>query len=239
MTETLSAPPLAATAVDPTVGFRRRTAAIALPLAFAFQVACNSIYASSSSGLSDTGSTAEMLKMYGLFPSQVIACVMLAQIGSLLAVLGLPAALRVLRPAKPRLALWAVALMVAGYVSYFGICFADYVHVALGAAHVDAAAALDASPATPWSAAFFLLFVAGNLGGTLLLGLAVILGGRRVGVPWWAGVLILGWPVGHIVNLVGGGEWFAVGGGVLEVVGLALVTAAALRLSNPAWIARG
>ena len=241
MTETLTVPPQQATASDPTVGFRRRAAAIALPLAFAFQLVCNGIYAwvSTSSGLSDTESTAEMLKMYGAFPSQVLACTLLAQIGCLLAVLGLPTALRVLRPVKPRLALWAVTLMVLGYICYFGVSFSNYDTVALATGHVDAAVALAASPSQTWGLAFFLLFVLGNLGGTLLLGLAAILGGRRVGVPRWAGILILGWPVGHIVNIAGGGEWFAVAGDVLEVIGLTLVAAAALRLPNEVWAGRG
>lgn len=226
---------------DPTVGFRRRAAAIALPTAFAVHLVCNSMYAwvSTSSGLSDSASTAERLTMYGLFPTQAIAGTLIAQIGSLLAILGLPAALRALRPAKPRLALWAVSLMMLAYVCYFGITFANYDVVALATSHVDAAAALDASPAQAWSAPFFVLFAIGNLAGTLLLGLAMILGGRRVGVPWWAGLLVMGWTVGHVVNIVGGGEWFAVAGGALEVAGLVMVASAVLRLSNGEWRSRG
>lgn len=240
MTETLTPAPLTATSADPTIGFRRRAAAIALPLAFLFQLACNTVYASvsTSSGLTDSGG-AETLEMYAAFPIQVLACTVLALVGVLLAILGLPAALRVVRPAKPRLALWAVALMIAGYTCYFGINFTNFDTLALATGHVDAAAALDDSPGQTWGIVFFLLFVIGNLGGTLLLGLAVLLGGRRVGVPWWAGLLIMGWTVGHAANIVGGGEWFAVGGGALEVIGLMFVAAAALRTSNAQWAARG
>lgn len=240
MTETLTQARTAASS-DPTVGFRRRVAAIALPLAFVFQLACNTIYAlvSTSSGMSDTDGTAETLRMYAAFPSEVLACTMLALVGCLLALLGLPAALRVVRPAKPRLALWAVVLMVIGYTCYFGMNFTNFDTLALAVGHVDAAAALDASPGGAWGAAFFLLFVIGNLGGTLMLGLAVVLGGRRVGVPWWAGLLVMGWTLGHVINIVGGGEWFAVAGGALEVMGLSIVAAAALRTSDEEWGSRG
>ncbi|MGB4137478.1 MAG: hypothetical protein WA971_12990 [Microbacterium sp.] len=226
---------------DPTVSFRRRAAAIVLPLAFAFQLACNAIYAwvSSSSGMSDTEGAAEMLAMYAAFPTALMVVTVLALIGCLLTIPGLPVALRVLRPARPRLTLWAVVLMIAGYVCYFGISFGNFDLVGIAVARVDAAAALDGSPGQAWSMGFFLVFVLGNLGGNLLLGLAVMLGGRRVGVPWWAGVLILGWTVGHIVNIAGGGEWFAVGGGALQIVGLGVVAAAALRMSDAEWVRRG
>lgn len=241
MTGSLTTTAPTATTVDPTVGFRRRAAAIALPLAFLFQLACNTIYAvvSTASGMSDSGSTEEALRMYAAYPDQVVQCTLLALAGCLLALLGLPAALRVLRPAKPRLAMWAVALMIVGYTCYFGMNFTDFDMLSLATGHVDAAAAIDSSPAQAWGTPFFLLFVVGNLGGTLLLGLAVILGARRIGVPWAAGALIIGWPVGHLINILGGGEWFAVAGAALEIIGLVVVAAAALRTSNVEWASRG
>lgn len=228
-------------APDPTVGFRRRLAAVALPLAFVCQLVCNALYASAStsSGMSDTGSSADALAFYAAFPGEMVTAIMFALVGSLLAIAGLPAALRVLRPARPRLAMWAVGLMIAGYASYFGINFSGFGDLALATGGVDAGPALDAAPG--WGAPFFLLFVAGNLVGTLLLGLAVLLAGRTraIRVPWWAGLLIMGWTAGHLVNIVVGNEWFAVAGGALEVAGLALVAAAALRTSDADWASRG
>ncbi|WP_217629169.1 hypothetical protein [Sanguibacter gelidistatuariae] len=38
-------------------------------------------------------------------------------------------------------------------------------------------------------------------------------------------------------DIFGGGEWYAVAGGVLEIIGI--VTAAALRAGDDAWAARG
>lgn len=228
--------------VDPTVGFRRRAAAIALPLGFAFQMGANSIFAwtSTSTGMTDTGTAEESLAFYAAAPGAMLACGLLALIGCLLTVPGLPAALRVLRPGKPRLALWAVALMMLGYVCYFGIAFTTFDTIGLATVGTaDAVAAYEATQGIAVAMVFFLLFVIGNLGGTLLLGLAVILGGRRVGVPWWSGLLIAGWTVGHVINIMGGGEWFAVAGGALEVVGLSILAATALRLTNAEWVARG
>lgn len=58
-------------------------------------------------------------------------------------------------------------------------------------------------------------------------------------LPWWAGALILGWPVRHVVNLVVGNEWFAVAGGALQVAGLCLLAARALRTPDARWASLG
>ena len=248
LTGSASAASLSVSPADPTVGFRRMSAAIALPLGFAFQLACNTIYAivSTESGLSDTGAASETLAFYARYPEAFSAASILAMFGVLAIVAGLPAALRVLRPVRPRLALWAVALMVGGYVSYFGIVATNFSTLALasstgGAADPRAVAVLEAS-ASPLLLPFFLLFVIGNLVGTLLLGLAALLGGRRAGgtAPRWAGALIIGWPVGHALNVFAGlGEWFAVAGGALEVAGLTALAVVAIRTTNASWASRG
>lgn len=222
---------------DPTVGFRRVAGAIALPLAFACQLVANTLFATSSmSGMGDTGPGEETLAFYRAFAGPMTLTATFAMLGALLAVPGLLAALRVLRPRRPRLGLWAVGLMSVGYICYFGIALTTFDTIALARLHPDAGDVLEATNANPVMIPVFLLFVVGNLGGTLLLGLAVILSRR---VPWWAGVLIMGWTVGHLANILGGGEWFAVGGGVLEIVGLEMVAAAALRTPNAEWAASG
>ncbi|GAA1934589.1 hypothetical protein GCM10009775_28150 [Microbacterium aoyamense] len=223
--------------VDPTIGFRRRTTAVALPLAFALQAVTNTLYSLSvGDGVGDTGSGDETLAFYAAHGGAMTVATIVSLIGSLLVVPGVLAALRVLRPTRPRLSLAAGILMIAGYIAYFGIVFTNYDTIALARFTVDAGAALDERAAIPGAIVVFLLFVAGNLVGTLLLGLAVILSRS---LPWWAGALIIGWPVGHVVNLVVGSEWFAVAGGALEVIGLCVVAVAALRLSNAEWAARG
>ena len=222
---------------DPTVAFRRVTTAVLLPLAFTAQLVCNTLYAVASTGnAGDTGSGAQSLQFYAAHADAMVVATLAALIGCLLAVPGLLAALRVIRPAKPRLGLWAVGLMIAGYVSYFGITMTGFDALALARLAPQAGAVLDAAQSDPAAVPFFLLFVAGNLVGTALLGVAVLLTRR---LPWWAGALILGWPVGHLANILGGGEWFAVAGGALEVAGLCVLAAHALRTSDAEWAAGG
>ena len=75
-----------------------------------------------------------------------------------------------------------------------------------------------------------LTFVAGNLIGTFLLGLALF---RARVVPGWTAALVLVWPVAHIL----GGPWGEVLGAAVEAVGLAVVGLCLLR-SGPhldAW----
>lgn len=227
----------ATTATDRTIGFRRTAGAIALPLAFAAQAVCNTLYAVASMGnAGDTGVGEQTLQFFAEHAGTMRAGMVFALVGCLLAIPGVLAAVRVLRPSRPTLALAAAVLMIAGYVCYFAIVFTGFDTIALATAGVEAGAALDASYAEPAALPFFVLFVVGNLLGTALLGLAVILARP---VPRWAGALILGWPAGHVINLVGGGEWFAVGGGALEVAGLCVLCVHALRLSNAQWAARG
>lgn len=227
----------------PTVAFRRVTGAIALPLAFALQLVCNAVYAwvSTESGLTDTEGAAEALEFYGRYPSEFLIMTMFALTGVLVMIPGLLAALRVLRPTKPRLSLVAVILMLTGYVSYFGLTMTNFdtlglARYALANPGTDVAAILESSQASPAQLPFFLLFVVGNLVGTLLLGLSVILSRA---LPWYAGALIIGWTVGHVINIAGGGEWFAVAGGALEIAGLSILAARALRVSDEQWAARG
>jgi len=239
----VSSRPATNVGVDPTVGFRRVTGALALPVAFTCQLVCNATYAVASAGNAGDGGTGEQsLELYASNASAMVFATAFALIGCLLTVPGVLAALRMLRTSKPRLALWAAVLMVAGYIAYFGLNVTNFDSLALAQSDLPRAAAggvLDAAQENPAAMPVFFLFVVGNLVGTLLLGLAIVLGGRRAGVHWWAGLLVMGWTVGHVINIIGGGEWFAVAGGALEVIGLAIVAVAALRMPNAEWSQRG
>lgn len=230
----------ARTSTDSTIGFRRGGAAVALPLSFGLQLVCNSIYliVQSESGLNDTGTSAEALEMIARYPTQYTAMSLLAFAGSLLLIPGALAALRVLRPAKPRLALWAVVSLIAGYAVYGGTALGngDAVGLAVAGLGPDVAGALDTNP---YGAAFMapmVLFLWGNLGGPILLGLAIILSRT---FPWYVGALIMSWSVLHPIGLVLGTEGGAVIGGVLQVCGCLFIAARALRTPNREWAARG
>lgn len=222
---------------DPTAGFRRVASAPLLPIAFALQVATNTMYAlvTMDGGSDSTGRAA--MELFGGHPGFVEAATLTSSAGCLLAIPGLLMALRVLRPHRPRLALSAVTLMITGYVCYFGIVSTNQLTLQLALlAPEQGAAVSDAANAMASALPVFLLFVLGNLVGTALLG-AAALGDPRL--PRWAGIAILGWPVGHIVNILLTSEWFAVAGGVLEVAGFAALALTALRMSDEEWVRRG
>ena len=237
MTQTID--PAAATAanpLDPTLGFRRRAGALALPLGFLGQLVANATYswATRDGGGDQTG--ADALELYSRQPEAMLVATVAALIGCLLIVPGALAAGRVLRPRSPRLTLAAVLVIVTGYVCYFGIVGTNFVTLALAESGLEAGAALDASQSYPAALPIFLLFVIGNMGGAILLAIAVF---RSREVPVWAGVGILAWFVLHVVGLVAGSEWFEVAGGVLQIAGLSMITARALRLSDAEWARRG
>jgi|GEM_PF-1725961 len=226
-----------------TARFRRVASAAALPLAFTCQVLANTIYAvaNTQSGLTDTGPVAEMLEMYARYPMAIAVSSALATIGTLAVIPGLLAALKLVRPARPRLGLWAVALMIAGYVCYFAIAFSNFLTIgwakfAYANTGIDIAGATEKVQESLFPMPYFALFVVGNLIGTALLAIAVM---RSSHLPRIAGILILGWPVGHIINLVGVGEWAAVAGGLLEVAGVVMLARIALRTPDAKWVALG
>ncbi|GAA3926015.1 hypothetical protein [Microbacterium soli] len=228
-------------AADPTTGFRRAAGAIALPLGFVCHLVCNVIYAwvSTESGLTDTEDLPQAYALYAAYPTPLVVCTFLVIVGGLLLIPGLLTALRIVRPARPRLGLTAVVLMLVGYISYLGISFTNFDTVTFATSVPEVASVVESSP---WQAApmpFFVLFLIGNLIGTLLFGLAVVLGGRKVGVPWWAGALIMCWTLGHIINIAGGGEWFAVGGGALQIAGCVVLCVRALRMPQTQWARLG
>ena len=110
-----------------------------------------------------------------------------------------PAVLGVFRLAPTsRLVLAGGSLMIAGYIGYFAVLNGSLTTLAM-AEHGEPvetfAAVLDASQAEPWGAVVFLLFVVGNLIGTALLAVGLLVSRA---VPVWAAVGILAWPPLHV-----------------------------------------
>jgi hypothetical protein len=115
--------------------------------------------------------------------------------------------------------------MIAGYVCYMGLFFVNVVVLAFAEHPVSGAAAvLDAAEQDPAAAWTFLVFVFGNLVGTLLFAVAAFRSDR---VPRWSAVLIATWPVLHVAGLILGSEWWEVLGSTLQLIGFA---ASAVRL---------
>ena len=134
-----------------------------------------------------------------------------------------PAVLGALRLAPES---WAAmgggSLMIAGYICYFGVLASNFLVIAMaqrGGPLADYAAVIDASQAHPSTTWVFLLFVLGNLGGTLVFALGLI---RSRAVPVWAAVSIMLWPPLHVIGLaVFGNEVPQVIGAVLQALGFA------------------
>jgi hypothetical protein len=142
-----------------------------------------------------------------------------AMVGCVLMIPAVLGAMSLVRERAARLGLLGGALMIAGYVCYFGLCFQSYATIAMaqhGGATTDHVALLNATMNQAFFVVPALMFVAGNIIGTFLLGLAVI---RARVVSRWAGVCILAWPVLHIV----GGGWGELVGAVAQAIGLAVV----------------
>ena len=148
-----------------------------------------------------------------------------AMVGCLLLVPAVLGAMSLVRVRAARLGLIGGALMIAGYICYFGLLFQGYATIALaehGGASPDNTATQDLIMNQASFIVVALTFVIGNIIGTFLLGLALL---RAHVVPRWAGLCILAWPVLHLV----GGAWGEVVGAVAQAVGLGVVGACLLR----------
>lgn len=204
---------------------RFRNAGMALgllvgPLGF---VVANTTYAWATRNGGDDLTGQHALALYAAHPLAVRIALNAALIGSLFIVPGLLGAMRVLRTHAPRLSLAAGTLMIAGYISYFGINASTFTELAFaerGVTGSQAAAAFEAGQNDPAGLWISLLFVLGNIIGTGLL--AAALWRSRV-VVRWAALAVLAWPVLHVTGLVAGTEWFEVAGAALQTAGLVVV----------------
>ena len=148
-----------------------------------------------------------------------------AMIGCLLLVPAVLGAMGLVRVRAARVGLTGGVLMIAGYICYFAMLFQGYATIALaqhGGASADNVAVQDLMMNQGFFVVVALTFVVGNLIGTFLLGLALF---RARVVPRWAAVMVLVWPVAHVL----GGPWGEIVGAAVEAVGLAVVGLCLLR----------
>jgi hypothetical protein len=216
-----------AVSVTPTDAPRRIGTAGAMLLAPWGFVVANACYALATrdGGSDETG--AQSLALAAAHPTLIRVGTVAAMLGCLLIVPATLGAVGFTRDRANRLGLTGGSLMIGGYVAYFGAVLLGSVALAMaerGGPINDFSAVLDAAnnAAIPW----FLLFVAGNLLGTLLLGIALL---RARTAPAWAAAAICAWPVLHVTGLIAGTEWFEVAGATLQAIGFA---ALGLRLAR-------
>ncbi|HEY5846221.1 MAG TPA: hypothetical protein VIT42_05470 [Microlunatus sp.] len=211
-----------------TSGTRRMGMALAMIIAPWGFVVTNTAYALAIRDGGNEATSLDALALYAGHPDLVRIAVVAGMLGCLLLV---PAVLGVFRLAPTsRLVLAGGSLMIAGYIAYFAVLNGSLTTLAM-AEHGEPvetfAAVLDASQAEPWSTVVFLLFVVGNLIGTALLAVGLLVSRA---VPVWAAVSILAWPPLHVVGLVFfGNEVPQVIGAVLQAIGFAGCAAMLLR----------
>jgi hypothetical protein len=209
---------------------RRLGGALSLILAPWAFVITNASYAwmIRNGGSDETGADALALAATG--PGILRLCLVAGMIGCLLIIPAVLTALSLAR--RSRLAFIGGSLMIAGYVCYFGVLLSNVIIIAMaerGGPLGDYAAVIDASQSDLSTAWVFPIFIAGNLLGTLLFAIGLLLSRA---VPIWAAILIMLWPPLHISGLFLGGEVLEVIGAVLQAIGFAGVAAAVLRRSR-------
>ncbi|WP_433540820.1 DUF4386 family protein [Streptosporangium sandarakinum] len=211
-----------------------------LPLALALFsapwgfVVANGAYAWATRAGGGDGNGAETLALAAAHPGLYRLGTVAAMLGSLLMVPAVLGAKRLVADRSPKLGFAGAALMAGGYICYFGIALSGITDLAMaerGGPIADYAAVLDSSQSDASVLWVFLLFVLGNLVGTLLLGLALL---RSRRAPLWAAAAVLAWPPLHVTGLVVGSEWFEVAGAVLQGVGLAVTGSRLLSAAGPA-----
>jgi len=198
---------------------RRISQGLALMLApWAFVVANTGDMVTAEHGLDDTTPQGALL-IAAAHPVADKWFTLAAMIGCLLLVPAVLGAMGLVRVKAARLGLIGGVLMIAGYICYFAMLFQGYATIALaqsGGASPETIAVQDLMMNQGIFVVVALTFVVGNLIGTFLLGLALF---RARVVPRWASVLVLVWPVAHVL----GGPWGEVLGAAVEGVGLAVV----------------
>jgi hypothetical protein len=204
---------------------RRVSKGLALMLApWAFVIANAGDILTTDNGLDDTTPRGALL-ISAAHPLADKWFTFAAMVGCLLLVPAVLGAMGLVRVKAARVGLAGGVLMITGYICYFAMLFQGYATIALaqhGGASADNVAVQDLTMNQGFFIAVALTFVVGNLIGTLMLGLALF--HARV-VPRWAALLVMVWPVAHIL----GGPWGEVLGAAFQAIGLAVVGVYLLR----------
>jgi hypothetical protein len=209
-------------------GLRRIGSTFALLLAPWGFVVANAAYAWAirNGGSDETG--ADALALSAAHPLLLRVGLLGAMIGCLLLVPAVLGAFRLVPNSK--LVLAGGSLMIAGYICYFGVLLTSFGTLAMagrGGPLADYAAVIDASQSDPWSSWVFPLFIVGNLLGTALFAMGLLI---SKAVHVWVALSILMWPVLHVVGLIFfGNEVPQVIGAVLQALGFAGCAAVLLR----------
>ena len=168
------------------------------------------------------------LALAAAHPGLLRAAYVAVMVGGILVV---PAVLGFWRLAGDRLAVViGGGLMAIGYICYAGVGAQGLLQLAMagqGGPVEGFAKAIDAANADPAAVWAFLLFVAGNLVGTLVLAIGLW---RAHVAPVWVPLALISWPVLHVGGLaLLGNEVPQVVGAVLQATAFAMYAVLVLR----------
>lgn len=163
-------------------------------------------------------------------PGRQSAVLWLGYVATLTLVPGVLAAATLTRQAAPRLTGWAVGLLVPAYLSMGGLLAGDVLLWAGPTAGVDASVtAVVADTMHPTITISMVVFVVGHVGGTVLLGLAMLRSGRIPAASAWA--LTLSQPLHFVAAVVVGSRHLDLLAWTLTAVGMGYAARALLRPS--------
>jgi hypothetical protein len=208
------------TTEPPPIRLRRTGTVVGMVLAPWCWVVANTAY---MIAIRDGGSDidgAGALALSAEHPTAMRVVLLAVMVGGLLVV---PAVLGMFRLApSSRLVTVGGAMMVAGYICYAGVAASAFTTLAMAEVvgpTAQLAEVIDTAQADPWFVWSFIVFVLGNLVGTLLLAAGLL---RTRGVPRWAVLAIGAWPVLHVIGLSAfHNEVPQVLGGVAQAAGFA------------------
>jgi hypothetical protein len=215
--------------------FRQLGSVLALVLAPWGFVIVNSIYTWATRNGGNDATGADAIALAASAPGPFRMLIVAGVLGCLLLVPAVQTAMGLARSSW--LTFVGGSLMIAGYICYSGVLLTNTAIIAMaehGGPVADFAAVIDASQADASTSWVFLLFILGNLGGTVLFAIGLL---RSRSVPAWAALMIMAWPPLHVTGLVVGNEIFEVAGAILQAVGFAAIAGVVLR-GRPAVVDR-
>ena len=222
--------------VGSTAGFRQKALAAAMFIAPWGFVLGNLVYAWETRHGGSDGTGAGALALTRANPGLDRFAMVVTMAGALLMIPAAVGAMRLIHRRAAKLGLIGGSLVAAGYVAYFALLFSDHIELVMaaqGTHQAGYAKILDESLNGASVIWVNVMFLAGNLIGTFLLGLALR---RSRTVPAWVGWGVMGWPILHVVGLFFGSEWFEVAGALVQVAGFAGVAIYLMRQPLPAEI---
>jgi hypothetical protein len=179
-------------------------------------------------------SSADAVRLVAAHQTAQSAVVWLGLLACLTLVPGAVYAGRVVGRRAPRLAAVATVLLVTGYISLAWLTVGD-AYLLFGVRHHLSQDVLTGmyGGVHPAAAVADVLFVAGHVLGTILLGVGMLRG--RV-VPRWAAVAtVVAQPVHFVAAVIVGSHALDLVGWGLNAVGFAALSVAVLRLTNDEW----